>query len=408
MSWRSAVLGAALLGLVAPTAAEDGVRLTRWDGAVYGYLDSNTLRAGSVLNPGNRVARLSQRSATLEGRFNVKAESDGLRLTLRPIVLEQQAHSAVGDETRYEGYLSQWQLRLSAGEHWGLAAGRDLLNWGPAQFRSPASPFYFDSGRSNPMRELSGIDVVKVSWTPDRQTALHLARVTGSGHMAPDPDPWRNSWLLKLDRRGEEWATGLALAQAPGRLPFLGAHGQVTVSDALLLYAEVGSSTRARALQSPADAEQPFTVATESPRRTNVLAGAAYTFESGRSFYTEYLYHGHGFTAPEERAYFARAANAVTPEVAGLALGAAPPLLGRHYLHLVWQSNMMEDGGYWRLMLTHNFTDGGSEVAGYDEVALNRRVAAFVLGVLPLGGARQEFSALFSRSFTIGLKIFLP
>jgi len=75
---------------------------------------------------------------------------------------------------------------------------------------------------------------------------------------------------------------------------------------------------------------------------------------------------------------------------------------------MVWQSNMMGEIGYWRLMYTRNITDGGNEFAGYGETVLSTRVSIYALAVLPVGSARQEFSALFTRSLTAGLKIALP
>lgn len=399
---RLAVL---VLGVFVSTAcvAEPGWR-TSWDGTFYGYANGTSLRGDSVLNPGNLVARVPEHSATAEARFNLKAEDESLRLTLRPILLARDDRNAFGGEQRNEAYFSQWQLRLRASEAWSMSAGREVLNWGPAQFRSPSSPFYFDNGRSDPMRELSGVDALKISWTPGMEDTLMLAHVTGSGHLAQDA--WRDSWLLKADRRGGDWAGGLALAHTPGQGAFLGAHGQFAAGDALLLYAEASSSTRAGALQSPADAALPFAIAAKSPRRSDALAGAAWTFDNGQSVNVEYLHSGHGYRAGEESAYFTRAA--ASPLQAGQALGFAPPLLGRDYLHLVWQSNLMESGGYWRMMATHSFTDHGNELSGYGETVLAGDVSIFALAVLSLGSARQEFSGLFRRSLTAGLKIALP
>ena len=370
------------------------------DGVLYGYAGHTRLRGDSVLNPANQIAGLAQRSSTLEGRFYFKAENDTLRFTARPIVLAQQNNIV----NQRDAYFSQWQVRLRASEAWSIAAGREVLNWGPAQFRSPSSPFYFANGRSNPLRELSGVDALKLSWNPDMQHTLTLARIVGSGHVAQDV--WRNSWLLKADQRGEDWAGGLALAQMPGAGLFAGLHGQYTASDALLLYAEAASSTLTDALQSPADPQLPFSVAARSPRRVVVLAGAAYTLDNGQSLNAEYLHTDHGYHATGQSAYFARAAASTLN--AGMALGFAPPLLGRDYLHLVWQSNLMESGGYWRLMATHSYTDGGNELAGYGETTLNGQVSAFALVALPVGSARQEFSSLFAHSLTAGLKIALP
>jgi hypothetical protein len=393
----------ALCAFAATASAADSDWRTSWDGTLYGYANSMRLRGDSVLNPGNQVAGLPQRSDTAELRLNFKAENEDVRLTARPIGLVRETRNAFGTQQRNEGYFSLWQVRVRAAEGWNVAAGREVLNWGPAQFRSPSSPFYFDNGRTDPLRELVGMDALKLSWTPDMQSSLNLARIVRSGYGAMQPDVWRESWLAKLDQRGGEWSYGVVAVKAPHMPAFYGAHGQVTVSDAVMLYGEVGSSARAFALQSSADATQPFTVEVPSSRSTTSLAGAAYTFESGKSLAAEYLHEGHGYTSEQESTYFQRAVT-----LPGMALGLAPRLLGRDYLHMVWQSNMMGEIGYWRLMYTRNFTDGGNELAGYGETVLSTRVSIFALAVLPVGNARQEFSALFTRSVTAGLKIALP
>jgi hypothetical protein len=376
---------------------------TSWDGTLYGYANSMILRGDSLLNPGNQVAGLAQRSDVAELRLNVKAENETLRLTARAIASAREMDNASGTQQRGEAYLSQWQVRARAAEGWNVAVGRDVLNWGPAQFRSPSSPFYFDNGRSDPMRELVGMDALKLSWTPDMQSSANLVRIVRSGYGAAQPDAWRDSWLAKFDQRGNEWAYGWVAVKAPGLAAFYGAHGQTTMNDALLVYGEVGSSARALVLQSPADAAQPFTVQTSSPRCTTALVGASYTAEDGKSLAAEYLHEGQGYTTAQESAYFQRAAA-----FPGMALELAPRLLGRDYLHLVWQSNIMDEMGYWRLMATRNLTDGGNEIAAYGETVLSSKISAYLLAVLPQGNARQEFSALLQRSVTLGLKIALP
>jgi hypothetical protein len=335
--------------------------------------------------------------------MNFKAENETVRLTARPIASIRESHSTFGSDQHGESYFSQWQVRLRAAEAWNIAGGRDVLNWGPAQFRSPSSPFYFDNGRRDPMRELVGMDSVKLSWTPDMQSSASLVRIIGAGYGTAKPDPWRDSWLAKFDQRGNDWAYGLAIAKAPDRTPFFGAHGQITLTDSVMVYGEAGSSTLTSQLLSSADVAQPFTVQATSPRRTTALAGLSYTFDDGKSLAAEYLHDGHGYTRAQENAYFQRAVSQP-----GLALGLRPRLLGRDYLHLVWQSNMMDERGFWRLMYTRNLTDRSSEVAAYGEAVVNNRISAFLLAVLPQGNARQEFSALSRRSITLGLKIALP
>ena len=391
--------------------AEEGALNFSGDGALYGYATSTALQNDSLLNPDNQIARLAQHSQTTEARFNFKAENDTLRLTLRPILLWQQNSKAFGEQVHREGYLSQGQLRWRMDEAWNVAAGREVMNWGPGQFRSPSNPFYFDNGRSNPIRELSGLDSVKVSWTPDTRHAISLGYIGSTGHYEGATDTWRNTWILRGSKRGMKWAGGVALAKKEGQHAFVGADAQYSPSDALMLYGEAGSSTRLNALQSPADVTQPFSVQAESARHLNELVGATYTLDNGQSLSAEYLHQGHGFTASEARAYFERATSAALPAGAGtlgMALATAPPLLGRNYLHLVWQNNFLEGDYYWRLMWTRSMTDHGNQLSGYGEMTLSKRVSGFVLGVLPVGNERQEFSSLIGSMATAGIKVNLP
>jgi hypothetical protein len=380
-------------------AATESDWRTSWDGTLYGYANSMSLRDDSVLNPNNQVAQLAQRGDVAELRMNLKAESDNIRFTARPIASVRQMRNGFGTQQRDESYVSQWQVRVRAAESWNVAAGREVLNWGAAQFRSPSSPFYFDSGRSDPMRELVGMDALKVSWTPNLNSSVNVARIVRSGYGTTQPDEWRNSWLAKFDQRGDQWSAGVVAVKAPNLPTFYGVYAQQTVSDAVMLYGELGSSAQVSALQSPADIAQPFTVQTPSPRHNTALIGSTYTFEKGNALIAEYLHDDNGYSADQTRTYFQRATT--QPD---MALGLAPRLLGRDYVHLVWQSNLLESEGYCRFMYTHNLTDSGQELGAYGEATLHERVSAFFTAAVTSGTPRQEASSLFSRSITLGVK----
>lgn len=391
----------ALLGATLPAHAES-------DWQSHGHVDlhatagTQRLQTGSVLNPDNTLAHLSEDRQGIEARLDIKFASPGLRLTLRPI-LSRQWH---GDDPGDEGYLSQWQLRATLSETLSLGLGREVMNWGPAQFRSPSSPFYFDNGRGDPTRELSGVDAVKLAWTPDAEHAVSLAYVQDTGHASDATDPWRATWLLKGEWRGDDWTGGLALAKAEGRAPFVGAYGQWTLSEAWLAYTEAAASTQARALRSPADTAQPFEVRDESARQASVLLGAAHSFANGQSLNLELLSHGQGYTPAEAVAYFARAAT--DPAQAALALSRRPALLGRRYLHAVWQSNPLDTGTYWRLMASHNLDDASSQWAAYLDRPINEHLSISLLGVVNTGGPRREFAALSEHALSLGLRFALP
>jgi hypothetical protein len=395
------VLCLALLGLALPAQADPAWR-GQWDITLHATASTTQLRTDSVLNPGNTIAHLSENVVGGEARINLRLESDALRLTLRPILSSQQQDNGGVDDAR----LSQWQLRAVLVESVSLSFGREVMNWGPAQFRSPSSPFYFDNGRANPSRELTGVDSVKLAWTPDASTGLSLAWVKDGGEDTNSGNGWNNTVLLKGEKRGDDWTGGLILARAAGRETFVGAYAQWTLDEAWLLYGEAASATRADALVSPADPALPFSLQTESARQTTALLGALRTFENGHSLSLEYLYDEHGYRDAEAAAYFSRATTSLP--TAALALGQAPALLGRNYLNLVWQSNQLEDGDYWRAMWSRNLDDGSNAWTGYFDHPINRHLAFYALATLNSGGPRREFAALIEHNLLLGLRLALP
>lgn len=400
LALSSPVLALSLLSAPLPASADPWA--TTWDAALYAYPEIRGLADDSVLNPGNLIARLPETLVTGEARLNLRAESRTFRLALRPILSVQDTSR----DSHREAYLAQWQARALLDDAWAVSLGREVFNWGPAQFRSPSSPFYFDNARSNPLRELSGVDAAKLAWTPSRQGSASLAYVRDRGHDATAADPWRDTWLMKADLRGDDWAAGLALVQPTVGGLFAGAHLQKTLDEAWLVYGELSSSTRANVLVSPANSALPFSLAIESPRRATGLVGATRTFENGHSLTLEYLHDGHGYSHAESRAFFARAASGLP--AAGLALANTPRLLNRNYLHVVLQSNLLEGDDYWRLMLSRNLDDGSHQWAGYGEHAVNGHLSLFALASLHTGGPRRESASLLERSLTLGLRLALP
>lgn len=398
-----------LLFLSAPALADADWR-SSWDVALHATAGAARLQADSVLNPANAFALLGENSSGAEARINFKLESDvrglPIKLSLRPILRSQRTDDGTSTTSENDAYLSQWQVRAALTETVSSSLGREVMNWGPAQFRSPSSPFYFDNGRANPSRELSGVDAAKLAWTPDANRSVSLAYVQDRGDQDNSTDAWKNTWLLKGEQRGDDWTAGMVLAKASGRPPFLGAYAQWTLDEAWLLYGEASSSTRANALVSPANPAQPFSLQAESARHGIALLGAARTFENGHSLSLEYLRNGHGYRQAEADAYFARAAGSLP--AAAQALVDAPPLLGRNYLNLVWQNNLLADGDYWRLMWSRNLDDASNEWGAYFDHPINRNLNFYALGVLNTGGARREFAALIERSLSIGLRLALP
>jgi hypothetical protein len=83
-------------------------------------------------------------------------------------------------------------------------------------------------------------------------------------------------------------------------------------------------------------------------------------------------------------------------------------LLGRDYLYLVWQTNLMESTGYSRVMFTHNLTDSSNELDGYSEYTVNPHLSIFGLATFTGGGVQSEFARLYEQMLTLGVKVALP
>lgn len=373
----------------------------------------------SLLNPDNRVAKLPRLQWTGESRINLRLRSESAEIVLRPRLLRQHATGNSGGADVGDAYLSQGFARVRLSDALTLTGGRELLTWGPANFRSPSNPLYFDAGRSNPLRDVSGVDLMRLTYTQG-PVSLMLAREQSAGHRNSASTP-EHTTLGKIDVRSEDMLVSALIATPVHGSPFFGGFAQGTLGDAWLVYGEIGSGRRPQALAvnaSPFGA--PFSAPSPSPRQTTALIGASYTRINGQSISLEWLRDDHGFTRQEEANYFARAAIAANQYLAapnspfapsqlsglGQGIGQAPALLGRDYASLLWQSNPQESDLYWRLMWTENLHDRSSQASLYAEKNLSPRFSAFLALTRNLGGVETDYGSLIRTSLTLGIKCF--
>ena len=401
-----------LLALLAARAGAGDLFQTSGSTELWAYATAQDLAQDSPLNPGNQVARLPDPQWTGEARVNLRLTRDGAELVLRP--------RAVATHDLDQAYLGQAFARIRLDDHLTLTAGRELLTWGPGNFRSPSNPLYFDAGRTDPLRDVPGVDLARLTWTRGPLT-LMLAREQDAGHLDPAVTPERVT-LGRMDLRGRSTQFSVIAASPVWGAPFFGSFAQATLGEAWLVYGELGSGRRPEALAvDPAPLGPPFLALAPSPRETTTLLGATYTLRSGQTLGLEWVHDGHGYGAAGERQYFARAALTANQDLAapdtplaplqlaglGQGIGQAPALLGRDYGSLLWQSNLQETGHYWRLMWTANFQDRGSQVLAYGEKSLSPRFTAFAALNFGLGGVNTEFGNLSRASLTLGMKCFV-
>jgi hypothetical protein len=408
-----------LLALAVRAAAGDPFRPSG-NAELWAYGTATDRVDDSPLNPANRVALLPDPQWTGDARINLRLTRDGLEIVARPRVLEQHDPGQGGVPDVNQAYLAQAFARIQLDPALTFTGGRELLTWGPGNFRSPSNPLYFDAGRSEPLRDVPGVDLARLAYTRGPLT-LMVARELDAGHLdrAVTPQPVS---IGKLDLRGRDSLFSAIVASPVWGAPFYGAFAQATLGEAWLAYGEFGSGRRQQALTvSPPPQEPPFTAQAPSPRESTVLLGASYTLHNGQSVGLEWLGDGHGYSKQGENQYFARAARTAGQYLAapgapaaaqqlaalGQAISQAPALLGRNYGALLWQSNPQETGHYWRLMWTSNLQDRSSQILAYGEKSLSGRFTAFAALTRNLGGAGSDFASLFSVSLTLGVKCFI-
>ena len=392
----------------------------RLDGQAYAYGQGLERTADSLLNPGNAYAHQPNFALDDEIRPNLRGSSEYLDVLFQPRLTARFETGAIGGQRGdVRTYIQQGLVRLKPGNDITVTAGRELLTWGPAFFRSPSNPYYFNNARLNPIVELSGIDLARVTYNPSSTVAITTGGVFDSGHGLISDNAYAGSLLIKADLSSGSTLGSLVVSSFRGRQTFVGGYAQETVGDAVLLYQEAGSSSDAHALALSGSGDSAFYRETKGPRSATALIGASYTFESGNAFYSEYLFNGYGYSRSNLRHYFTQAdaaraqgrlasmQSAAGLEGTGQAARRANSLLSRHYLYLQYQNNPSTGDTIWRVMGTQNLEDYSTQVGAYLEHNLGGRITLFALGTYNIGPRDTEFGALLRASLIAGLKIYM-
>jgi hypothetical protein len=423
------LVGLLVCGVGAPAAASSfGELLDKGSGSLQ-FLAYDTelgLRDNSLLNPGNLVAHLPGGQTELEARLDLKLTTDVVVLSLKPRArFEWRRFGEEGAKTRLEAWVNQGSVTVFPLSELAVSVGREILTWGPSNFRSPSNPIYFENGRNNPIRELRGVDVAQMTYAPTSKLTLSMMHSFGDGlggWQWEQDDDFRALSLLKVDYAADAYVASLnASKRWAHERPRFGAFGQATLSEALLVYGEAGLRQGSAALYPEA---QPTPMGGSLlPRHdgddrlfASALVGGGYTLDSGYTLYLEYLYNTEGYQWAEHARYFDIAtsasaaltssspASSLALQTLGAALNTGRALQGRHYLFLQVQNNQTDSGPIWQLRYSLNLMDGSGQASAYVEWNAFSRLALFAVGVINHGSNRSEFHSLLSRSLLVGAK----
>lgn len=362
------------------------------------YATHSSPFADSVLNPRNSILKIARAQYLSDTRLDFSLKNSDADLVLKPRLIGEVREGGSGKSSTAEGYLSQAFGRFRIRPDLTATLGRELLTWGPANFRSPSNPYYYDSGKTRPLEDVPGVDIARIDWSAGRWTST-LGFVSGGRQ---NDGEWRQSSLLKLAYRGNDFLVGGILSKPRNRRSFVGGYAQFSIGDAWLLYGELSSVTTSNVTTTSS------ALATAT-RATVGTIGAAYTFEGGASLSAEYLHDGRGYSRAAQAAYFSAIEESLASSQSAVDLrrGGQSRLLGRDYLNILLQSNLQDPSTYWRVSPTVNLQDRSRQLLLYGEHSLHPRIALFGSLLWSSGGRSTEFGAVVRSTATLGLKIFL-
>lgn len=418
--------GACLVGMPSTSsAAESDVALSVRTRALF-FGTETRLSPNSPFNPDNRIATLPRSELELHLRPDFSLSGEGWEAVARPRAIAKSTRTLVagqGDKAADTTLsLNEGWLRADLGTEWVASVGRKVLLWGPSMLVSPSNPFFVDNGRSNPYREMGGRDFAQIHYFPGDSLSLQGIFNFGRGKDVAGEAPFQPVAALKLDWTGTTHSFSLILSDREGHGPQLGGYGQLTSSQALLLYAE-------GAVRSGSDALYPVPV-TDGPgwdfiaRKkdssrlfSTALVGAAYTLTAGPTLHIEYVHSDEGYSDGEAADYYGLARDlrqllgqggaGGAGALLGKGLNPNQLLLRRNYLFAQYLHTNIGNSLDVTLRYTHNLDDGSSMLVPILAWNATDHLQVFALGVINSGADQTEFGQLFRRQAMLGIQLFM-
>jgi hypothetical protein len=382
--------------------------------------------ADSSQNPDNDFFQIPRYAADLELRPNARLDFRRLELSVKPRgILEWTAWedgSRKGDEDWDDDwFINEWLARARVTQNLFVSYGRENLQWGPSYLFSPSNPFFADNGRSNPKREVPGMDFARIVWLPGAVWTISLIANLDEGRQEFRSFEFERGYAVKLDYAGQEEYAGLILSHKENDRNRLGAFGGWTATDALLLYGE-GTLSRGTSALYPQEADNPFGASMEAVEDESsslygtVLVGGSYTLEAGPTLTTECLYNGPGYSDEQAKAFYQLRNNAsdaynLPSPIQGLSrltLGwtADPGLrfLRRNYVMIQYMQNDIRDVCNLTFRWIQNIDDGSGQLIAIVEYYLGDHTQLFSIGGVNYGGNDSELGTILDRHCMIGVE----
>lgn len=415
---RVFALAVALLFLHSPfLRAEEGDALS-FGGSVDLFGSHYTVDDASPFNPDNLIAVLPSQQYDLLLRPKLSLDLDKLKLWVSPRfgVRSERINGERGSDT--STYVQEAGALYTVDDHMSLAVERNVMLWGPSLFSSPSNPFFSSSNQSNPFVELSPRDFARARYAPNDRWAISVIGNVRLGRDVDEYTQFRPITALSVEHTGDTYSVNLVAAKRSG-LFHVGLFGQWTVSDALLLYSDLGYRTRT-------DARVPVRNDSVigwgfSPRgdrdEFDGLVGMNFTTGRGDTLSLELRHNTQGLSGREfeqlRRAAVDALAAAEDPALvrdAALLLGAAADLrtrsLRRNYLHAQYLVRELTPRLGINMLAVHSLDDRSTQWIGVANYYITDESRISLNIITSSGGQDTEFRRFFNLGVFLGYKYF--
>jgi len=388
-----------------------------------------TRAAKTSQNPNNDFLNLPRCTAEFELRPDFQLHFERSDFSVKPRLTVSRSKWEDGSrhgesDTDSELFINEWLARVRLVNGFFASYGRENLQWGPSFLVSPSNPFFRDNGRSNPIREVPGMDFGRLVYAPTWTWSLSFIANLDQGRndLQFRNSEFRKTYALKLDHTDSERYASLILSAREEDRVRLGAYGGVTATDALLLYAEGEISQGTDALY-PTLADNILggvmapTKDDDTDLSGTLLLGGSYTLEWGPTVTMEYLYNGPGYDDEQADAYFGlRDKAGIAFELDGPISGLGASILGQtadprlrflrqHYIMVQLLENDIRDILNLTLRWNQNIDDGSGQLLFWGEYFLGDHLKLFSFGVVNSGGDDTEFGSILDHQIMMGLEV---
>ncbi len=388
-----------------------------------------TKAANTPQNPNNDFLKLPRYTAEFELRPDAQLHFERFDFSVKPRLVAAWSKWDDGtmdgeSDTDSESFINEWLARIRLVNGLFASYGRENLQWGPSFLVSPSNPFFRYNGRSNPIREVPGMDFGRLVYVPSWSWSLSFIANEDEGRndFQFRNGEFKKTYALKLDYTGAERYASLILSDREADRVRLGGYAGITATDALLLYAEGEVSQGTDALY-PTSADNPLggVMAPVKDEDTDLfgalLLGGSYTFEWGPIATLEYLYNGPGYDDKQADAYFElRDAAGAAFESNGPFRGLGASILSQtvdpglrflrqHYVMVQVLENDIRDVLNLTFRWTQNIDDGSGQLLFWGEYFLGDHLKLFSFGFANSGSKDTEFGSILEHQLMMGAEV---